>query len=319
MSTIQISIVPLPVGAEVAGLSEGAESNPEVRAQLYQAWLKHGVLLFKNVGTTERHLALSRCFGDLEIHPFAPARSEEHPLLIEIGGKKRTPAYVYDGVDLRTNRIPWHRDTAYTPDVCKGAMLRMVEVPSSGGETMVADTAAAYDDLPTDIKVKVDGLEYKATLRLTPIHQTRPGAFWKTVRRATPQEDPEGGRETDLSIQARYPSVVHPAVLVHPESGRKCIFLSPTYVDHFLGISQGESDDLLKYLVDHMLSPRYVHLHRWSVNEAIVWDNRRVMHASPGNNPREPRRGLRTTLAGPVRTGRFFDKDPPAAVSMMAD
>jgi taurine dioxygenase len=307
MPGTQISISPMPVGAKVVDFPEGAERDPDVKAQLYAAWLKHGFLVFENVDSTERHLALSRCFGELEIHPFAPARSEEHPLLIEIGGKKRTSAYVYDGVDLRCNRIAWHRDTAYTPDICKGAMLRMVEVPSRDGETMIADTAAAYDDLPATLKAKLEGLEYRASLRLTPMEQTRPGAFWKTVRPATAEEDAEGHHDIDPSIKAKYPSVVHPAVLVHPESGRRCIFLSPTYVDHFLGLSAAESQELLEHLVDHMLNPRFVHIHRWQVDEAILWDNRRVMHASPGNRPGEPRKGLRTTLAGPTRTGRYVD------------
>jgi taurine dioxygenase len=302
----QFSIIPMPVGATVVGLADGAETDPEVGAELYGAWLKHGFLLFKDVESTERHLSLSRCFGELELHPFAPSRSDEHPLLIEIGGKKTYSAYVYDGVDLRCNRIAWHRDTAYTPDICKGAMLRMVEVPSSDGETMIADTAAAYDDLPNDVKAKLEGLEYKATFRMTPMEQIRPGAFWKTVRPATPKED-SGGQKIDVSMKAQYPSVVHPAVLVHPDSGRRCIFLSPTYVDYFLGMSPVESQEFLEYLVGHMLEPRFIYKHKWSINEAIIWDNRRVMHASPGNRPGEPRKGLRTTLAGPTRTGRYFE------------
>ena len=123
---------------------------------------------------------------------------------------------------------------------------------------MLADTAMAYDDLPEDVKVRLAGLEYKSTLRLTPIAQTRPGAFWKTARRATIDEDPGGTHDDgdDTPLLSRYPSVVHPAVLTHPESGRKCIFLSPTYVDFFLGLSQSESDELLDYLVDHMLQPQ---------------------------------------------------------------
>jgi taurine dioxygenase len=319
MSHAQISIVPLPVGAEVAGLRVGAEGDPEIRSQLYQAWLKHGVLLFKNVDSIERHLALSRCFGELEIHPFPPARAAEHELLIEIGGKKRTAAYVYDGAELRINRIAWHRDTAYTPDICKGAMLRMVDVPTTAGETMIADTAAAYDDLPADVKAKLEGLEYKATLRLSLQFEVRPGAFWKTFRPATPEEDPQGRPfEVDKSLEARYPSVVHPVVMIHPESGRKCLFISPTYVDFFLGLSQAESDALLAYLVDHMLKPAYVYKHKWSANEAIVWDNRRVMHASPGNKPSEPRKGLRTTLAGSLRTGRYFEQNAVAARAAVA-
>jgi taurine dioxygenase len=187
-------------------------------------------------------------------------------------------------------------------------MLRMLEAPPVEGETLFADTAMAYEELPADVKTRLDGLEYKASLRLGTINQTRPGALWKTARAATAQEDPRGfGKQLyDTAAESRYPSVVQPAVLIHPESGRKCIFLSPTYVDHFLGLSQSESDALLQYLVDHTTHPRYVYKHKWSVDDAILWDNRRFMHAAVGNRLGDRRRGLRTTLAGQLNTGRYF-------------
>jgi taurine dioxygenase len=309
MSEGTLSIRPMPVGAEVTGLSEGMEGDPVIAATLRRAWLDHGVLVFRGIDSIEWHLALSRVFGELEIHPYAPLRSALHPLLIELGAEKQTPAYVFDETELRVNRIAWHRDTAYTPDICKGAMLRMVQVPQDDGETMFADMAMAYDDLPAEMKERLKGLEFKASLRRTPVEQSRPGAFWKTVRPATAEEAP--GRTEDpgmtADVSALYPSVVHPAMLAHPESGRACIFLSPTYVDFFLGMSQAESDELLRQLVEHMLQPRYIYRHSWAINDAVLWDNRRFMHAAQGNPLGQPRFGLRTTLAGPVRTGRYFD------------
>lgn len=309
MSSKAFVVRSMPVGAEISGLRPGAEADADVAAALYAAWLQHGILLFRNVDSAARHLTLSRCFGELEIHPFPEARAEENPLFIELGGKKTTPAFVFDG-HVRVNRLPWHRDTAYTPDICKGAMLRMLEAPPAEGETLFADTALAYDDLPADVKVRLDRLEYKASLRLGTLEQTRPGALWETAREATSEEAPGACNKVPYapSAQSRYPSVIQPAMLVHPESGRRCVFLSPTYVDFFLGMSQSESDELLRYLVRHMTQARYVYKHRWSVNDAIVWDNRRMMHAAVGNKLGEPRRGLRTTLAGQLRTGRYFDQ-----------
>jgi taurine dioxygenase len=321
MGGIDLNIRVLPIGAEILGLDAGLEHDPRIRDALYLAWLEHGILLFKGVDSIERHLAISRCFGDLEIHPFPAVRSPLNPLLIELGGKKRARAYVFDGDQIRINRIGWHRDTAYTPDVCKGAMLRMVQVPRTEGETLFADTAKAYDDLPADVKVRLEGLEYKASLRLDPVAQTRPGAFWGTARPASQAEDPDGPPADAFSAggQANYPSVVHPVVLTHPESGRKCIFISPTYVDHFLGMEPAESDALHRYLVAHMVRPQYVYQHRWSPDEAIVWDNRRFLHAARGNLLTESRWGLRTTLAGALRTGRYFEEDVIKRTSEIAD
>jgi taurine dioxygenase len=322
MSNTAFSVVPLSVGAEVVGLAPGAEQDPVARRALYDAWLEHGVLLFRGVGSIARHLAISRCFGELEIHPVPEVRHPENPWLIELGGPKRTAAYVFDGTDLRVNRIAWHRDTAYSPDICKGAMLRMLEVPVHEGETMLADTAKAWDDLPAELQRRLAGLEYKATLRTEPLTLgTRPGTFWTSVRLATQEEDPEGAsrRARDGGIDHRYPSVVHPAVLTHPESQRRCIFLSPTYVDAFLGLDAAESDALLRALVAHMLQPKYVYRHKWAADDAIIWDNRRFMHAGMGNRPDEPRYAHRTTLAGPLRTGRYFEPEAQAPARGLAD
>jgi taurine dioxygenase len=319
-----VSIQVMPVGAEVVDLSPGMESDPNVQAALYRAWLEHGILLFRNIETVEQHLAISRCFGELEIHPVPEVRSPENDYLIELGarmnGAGRPPTvYVFDDTDVRINRIAWHRDTAYTPDICKGAMLRMLEVPTQEGETLLADTAIAWDDLPEAMKDRLEKLEFKATIRTAHMktlgHQ---GVFWKKVQIADDDVFP-GNRERssrDGAIDERYPSVIHPAVLTHPESGRKCLFLSPTYVDFFIGMEQEESDALLCYLTAHMLQPKYVYKHRWRANDAILWDNRRFMHAGMGNRPGEPRFGLRTTLAGPLRTGRYYDTDaqPPSTL-----
>ncbi len=315
MSAQRFSVKPLSAAAEIVGFDTDSLTSEAVRRELYAAWIAHGVLVFREVDSAETHIALSRCFGELETHPYREARSKENPLFIDIGGKA-LPAFVFDEVDVRINRLPWHRDTAYTPSICKGAMLRMLEVAPTGGETLFADTARAYDDLPLDVKSRLDGLEYRATLRLGILNQTRAGALWKTARKATPEEDPSGAHLQlyDPKVEARYPPVVHPAVLVHPDSGRKCIFLSPTYVDYFLGMTPPESDALLHYLVDHMTNPRYVYEHRWSVNDAVLWDNRRVMHAAMGIKPGDRRRGLRTTLAANLEIGRYCDSASDAVV-----
>jgi taurine dioxygenase len=317
----ELNIIPMRVGAEVTGLDMAAPIREPVKQALYAAWLEHGILLFRGVSSAEKHIELSRCFGELEIHPFPEARAAEDPLFIEIGGSKQTQAFWYDERELRVNRIPWHRDTAYTPALCKGAMLRMLEVPPVDGETLFADTAQAYDDLPADLKRRLETLEYKATLRLGILQQTRTGAFWKTARPATAEEDPVGAtkRVYEADAPTRYPSVVHPAVLTHPESGRKCIFLSPTYVDGFLGLDQAESDALLEWLVAHQTQDRYVYKHRWSPDHAILWDNRRFMHAAVGNRLGDRRRGLRTTLAGEIYTGRYFDEAaaPPSGPALV--
>src|ERR1700686_4387094 len=139
MAESVLEVRPMPIGAEIPALPAGGERDPAIKAALYDAWLEHGILLFRNIETVEQHLSLSEAFGELEPHPFIPGRSAVHPMFMDVGGDRRGPAWVYDETDMRINRISWHRDTADTVDICKGSMLRMLEVPAEEGETMLAD------------------------------------------------------------------------------------------------------------------------------------------------------------------------------------
>ena len=69
------------------------------------------------------------------------------------------PVFVFDEGDIRVNRLPWHRDNAYMPTICEGAMLRMLEVSPAAGETLFADTALAYDELSSEVNVPLDPID----------------------------------------------------------------------------------------------------------------------------------------------------------------
>lgn len=308
MTVLDISIRPLsPVGAEVEGLPDG-DITPETRQALNQAWLVHGVLLFRDVASADQHLTISRCFGDLEIHPLPELRAKEDPHFFPLGGPPMV-AHVYDEGELKVGRIPWHRDTAFTPDICKGAMLRIVEEHTSEGETLLADTAAAYDALPADIKARLQGLEYVALCSNGVPDYHGPANWWSTARLARDEEYPEGidpPGDIQWPDRTKWPAVVYPAVLRHPESGRNCLFVSPMNIQYFLGMDAGESDELIAFLVRHMTDPRFVYRHRWRANDAVIWDNRRFIHAAAGYPPTETRIGLRTTLADKMCVGRLL-------------
>jgi taurine dioxygenase len=316
-------IKPMPIGAEVVGLEPGSESDPDVAKDLYAAWLEHGVLVFRGVDSIPEHLAISRVFGELELHPLPAMRDPEEPYFMRLGDDSG-PAYVYDGTDLRRGRIAWHRDTAYTQGICKGAMLRLRAVPEEGGQTLFADTAKAYDDLSQDVKDRIDGLEYKASFQAQFSDRTRPGALWKDARLATEEEYPgqdaqvESANAMREAMKEKLPPVVHPVVAKHPESGRTCLFLSPKDAECILGVSKEESDELLAFLIGHMTKDEYVYEHDWAVDDAVIWDNRRMLHAAAGYPTTLHRHAQRTTLAGPFNAGRLFDEEAdrePAGVA----
>lgn len=308
----------LPVGAEIQALDISQIQSPEVRSSLFDDWMEHGLLIFRDLSVTNaQHLELSRIFGDLELHPLHEIRNEEEPLLIDLGGQKSTRAFVYDG-ELRADRIAWHRDTAYTVEICKGAMLRVLERPEEGGHTDFCDTEKAYDALSEDIKAQIDDLEFKATLVLDQTLMLR-GTTWETLRNPTEEECPGNEHNVPLEALKRYPSVVHPLVIEHPETKRKCIYISPTYFDEILGLEKSESDRLIEMIIDHTLSPQFCYRHRWRENDLVLWDNRRMMHAASGYDPKYHRRGLRTTLAGSLKSGRMFDPANQETKAALAD
>ena len=310
---------PLAIGAEILGLDLACIEHAETRASLYADWMDHGVLVFRDLPVTNaEHLALSRVFGDLELHPLPEIRNAEEPLLMDLGGKKATRAFVYDGDKLRVDRIAWHRDTAYTVEIAKGAMLRVVERPAEGGQTDFCDTAKAYDALSPEFKKRIAGLEFKATLVLDQMFM-RLGTTWQTLRPATEEECPGSKHNVPLDALKRYPPVVHPLVIRHPESGRECIYVSPTYLDAILGLDEAESDALLRAIVDHTLSPEFCYRHHWRENDLVLWDNRRMLHAATGYHPKYRRRGLRTTLAGSLKSGRMYDPTAQQAKATLVD
>lgn len=310
---------PLAIGAEVHGLDLARIDDPATRSALYADWMDHGVLIFRGLPVTNaEHLALSRVFGELELHPLPEIRNAEEPLLMDLGGKKATRAFVYDGDKLRVDKIAWHRDTAYTVEIAKGAMLRLVERPAEGGDTDFCDTAKAYDALSAELKARIEGLEFKATLVLDQMNM-RLGTTWSTLRPATEEECPGSKHNVPLEALSRYPAVVHPLVIDHPESGRKCIYISPTYLDAILGLDQVEGDELMALIVAHTLSPEFCYRHVWRESDLVLWDNRRMLHAATGYDPKYRRRGLRTTLAGSLRTGRMFDPAAQQAKATLVD
>ena len=306
---IGFSIKVLPVGAEIWGLDASQPIGEATRKALYQAWLQNGILIFKETPVTNaQHLALSRCFGEIEKHPMQQLWADEEPYLMELGGKNTvTPAFVYNGTELRTGRLPYHRDTGYIPEICKGAMLRFVELPDEDGETCFADTQKAYDTLPAALKQRIENLEFKATLRIGAFSQSGPGATWQTVRAPTNEEWPHAPvRMPGADVMHQYPSVVHPVVIRHPETGCKSVYFSPTYVDEFLGVDRYEGEILLAELVGYMLDTRVTYTHKWNFNELIIWDNRRMLHGALGYHPKYTRRGLRTTLKETLHSGRYY-------------
>jgi taurine dioxygenase len=295
---MSIDIEPLEggVGAEVTGLDLSKPIDEETRKALNDAWLDAGILLFRGIGTSsERQLALSRCFGELEVHPIESIRLEGNDEIINLSNKgERQQMLHYFAGEAIAGRIPWHTDLIYTPTPNRGALLRMVEKPERGGETGWIDTAAAYDALPESMKERIQWLEARFDF-VSDICDMRFGK-------------PEHLEHGDLgSVEyPEFPDVAHPLVWIHPLSGRKSLSLSTIHLIDMVGMDRDTGDPILEALVEHTLDGRFTYVHDWEEGDMVLWDNWRTMHTAFGAPPGEVRVVHRTTIKGEVQMGRLL-------------
>ena len=284
------------IGVEVLGLDLARPIDAGTRQALNEIWLESGILLFRGIGTsTDRQLALSRCFGELEVHPVESIRLEGNDEVINLSNKgdRRQRVNYIDGEPV-SGLIPWHTDLIYTATPNRGALLRMIEKPARGGATGWIDMAAAYDALPDRLKQRIEGLEARFNF-IADLREMRFGRPEKLV-----------AGDAGTVDYPEFPDVAHPIVWVHPMTGRKSLCLSTVQLIDIVGLSREEGDPILQELVDHTLDGRFTYVHEWAVDDMMLWDNWRTMHKAFGTPPDETRVVHRTTINGAWQTGRIL-------------
>ena len=295
------AVAPLDhIGVEIVGIDPDRIDAADEDA-LRALWIEHGVLLFRGAGTdAATHVRLSRIFGALQEHVIESLRIADNPDLIVLGGEgeKKGPAMVVDG-ELRAGFLFLHQDGAYTASISRGGMLRMIQAPTHGGDTLWTDTQAAYAALPDDLKTFCD------THSTVQVWRDIPERLWGWPHielRAAPEA---GGPAQPVDHQP-FPPVLQPMVIEHPVSGARALLISPLGYDGVWGMDRAEGDRLYEAVVSHAVQPRFCYRHHWAVNDLVLWDNRRTMHAAFGFPYAETRIVQRTTLAGDQPTGRLL-------------
>jgi taurine dioxygenase len=290
-------VKPLPggIGMEVLGLEPGGHVGEDTAAALRQLWLDAGIVLFRGIGTSpEALLALSRCFGELEIHPIERFRLAGYPELILLTNKDGPtgPVYDFDGEHIH-GRIPWHTDLAFTTTPNAGALLRMVQKTANGGETGWVDTARAWEELDQATKQRIEGLEaiYHFSSDLEEMRFNKPGGVRLNPRR---------------SDYPHFPPVAHPLVWIHPETGRRVLNVSTLNIRGIVGLEPEEGDTLIGQLIAHALQPHLQYVHAWENDDIMLWDNRRTMHCAFGHPVEQVRIVQRSTIRGTVAMGRVL-------------
>ncbi len=275
--TIKIRRLSYALGAEVLGVDPSRAQDAATVAAIRAAWLEHLVLVFPGMDmTVAQHVEFSRQFGELEAHPVAGLRDEDHPEMFRVtnritNGKRSETA--------EAGRV-WHSDGAYTLRPPTGALLHCRARPDVGGDTWFTNMYRAYDTLSDTLKGIVDKLSVVNDLGAIP---------------ATKRRDP---LKLAQALQEN-PPVVQPMVRVHPETGRKALYLSEAVTRRIDGMTEEESRGLLQYLFAHSVRPEFTFRHTWRLHDLVLWDNRCAMHLAPPDfDPAQLREMFRTTLVG---------------------
>lgn len=260
------------IGTEVHGIDLAEELSDDTVAWLSSLLVERKVLFFRDQDlSTEQHIAFSRRFGELEVHPFSPCK-EGYPEVMELSNDQERPP--------RINI--WHSDVTWRQAPSLGSILRAREVPEVGGDTLFADMEAAYNNLSDDTKARIDGLYA--------IHDNQ--GFLNRMRQA-------GASERDVEARAReFPPQRHPVVRTHPVSGRKSIYVNAAFTRRIDGLPDDESDSLLQELYRQAWIPDVQCRFRWRKNSLAFWDNRSSQHYAAADYFPETRRMERLTIIG---------------------
>ena len=269
-----IEIVPLGthVGAEIRGVDLSREVDPATAAALYRAWLEHLVLVFRGQSLTvadQRRFTL--LFGEIQAPRSRPGeRDPDNPMLF-IGNVK---------VEGQRNELPegdmqFHADQCYYETIAKGAVLFALEIPARGGNTLFASTYAAYESLPPDLRAEAE------RMRVLFLYD-----YEKNANRKAPSD------------WADAPRCVHPAVVVHPETGRRALLVNRLMADSIVDMPREQSDALLERLCQATERPEHIYEHEWRVGDLLIWDNRATLHARTDFDPAERRLLRRMALRG---------------------
>ena len=273
--------------AEVSGINLATSLANDTLAEILDAFATHSVLLFrKQTLDDESQISFSERIGPLEKNitaTFGNSRPEISKISNVDTDGNLLGTGSHDEIFLRGNSV-WHTDSSFKIVPALGSALSAREVPPIGGETEFADMRAAYDALDDRTKQLIEGQ--------TAVHSF---AF-------SQQQMNLDGRYNLNSVMSDeelkvLPPVQHPMVRVHPESGRKAIYVG-RHASHVVGLSVDEGRSLIKKLGEFSTQSKFVHRHKWESDDLVMWDNRMVMHRGRPYDPKYKRVMHRTTIAG---------------------
>jgi taurine dioxygenase len=272
------------IGAELVNVNlADAVRDDGLFQEIYAALLKHKVLFLRDQTLDKLsrldHMAFAQKLGELETHPMVPSHPEA-PGLVQIYKNPDSPVDRYEN--------SWHTDGTFREKPALGCVLRCIECPPVGGDTIWANMNLAYEKLPEGVKQQIEGLIANHS-------------FNSTFAAAMPIEK-------RLAMKAQYPDAEHPVVRTHPDTGEKVLFVNG-FTTHFVNyhnkdkvrygqdFNQG-AGDLLQYLISQAYIPEYQVRWRWKPYSVAIWDNRATQHYAVMDYPPCHRKMERAGIVG---------------------
>ena len=271
--TINVTPLSPALGARVEGI-DLTQLTTENISQLYRLLLDYQVIFFRGQQLTPAtQAALAGKFGELHIHPIYPKVDTQPEILILDTALN----------DLRDNAL-WHTDVTFIETPPLGSILNAIQVPKYGGDTLWASSRTAYDALSPAIQQLIDGLYAEHDIQLS----------FPDERFSTTAED----QQKLAKVRQQHPPVVHPVVRVHPDTGKKGLFVTPGFTRRILGLSAMESRALLDLLFAHSTRPEFCVRWQWQANDVVFWDNRVTQHYACNDYHPQRRIMHRATILG---------------------
>lgn len=281
------------LGAEVKGVDVSRPLDDAALAALRQRLADHIVLCFpQQEVSAEQLIAFAAGFGEVDDNARSPHnRLADLPKAMLLSNK----TIQFNGKEAGgyKNGDYWHSDFSSKESPTTLTFLAAKELPSVGGDTLFVNMYMAYETLSAGMKRLIDPLDG--------IHDV---GLASVTRRMGPEQQ--------LAARRRSPLVCHPLVRIHPETGRKALYLNDL-VGRIAGMTEEESKPLLVFLMKHALSYEFMYRHRWTKNDVLMWDNRCSQHCAVQDyDPNEMRWLLRCSLRGP-QLGRLLSESAYAA------
>jgi len=276
---LQIHPIAGTLGAELSGVDLSRTLDDETVAAIRRAWLEHLVIFFRDQDLPPaKFLAFARRFGEPIEYPFVRGL-EEFPEIIPV-------------VKLEHERVNfggiWHSDTTYLDVPPMASMLIAREVPPAGGDTLFANMYLAYETLSDGMQRLLDGLVAINSSARADVSRTREDRLKDSARADAKKEY----------------VATHPVVRVHPETGRRALYVNVAHTVGFEGMTEEESAPILDYLFRHQTRPELTCRFRWRPGSLAFWDNRCAQHNAINDYPTHRRVMHRITLAGDKPAGR---------------